>query len=144
VLTQRVDHLPWSTATPASPGWTPSCRSWSVYHPFWLGLGAAAFGLLLALLATSLLRTRISPRLWRAVHWAAYACWPIALVRGFGIGAGDTRSGWGLAAAVGAVLWRVGTTIPTRPHVGVSTRKRGRDDDRDTSGHPPPAARRLV
>lgn len=91
----------------------------SVYHPFWLGLGATAFDLLLALVVSSLLRTRISPRLWRAVHWAAYACWPVALVHGFGIGAGDTRSGWGLAvvllclAAVAvAVLMRVRTTHP--------------------------------
>jgi DMSO/TMAO reductase YedYZ heme-binding membrane subunit len=91
----------------------------SVYHPFWLGLGAAAFDLLLALVATSLLRTRMNPRVWRAVHWAAYACWPVALVHGFGIGAGDTQSGWGLAvviaclaAVAAAVLWRVSTTDP--------------------------------
>jgi len=100
----------------------------SVYHPFWLGLGAAAFDLLLALVVTSLLRTRISPRLWRAVHWAAYACWPVALLHGFGIGAGDTQSGWGLvvvlaclAAAIGAVLWRVGTSHPdTQARSGVN------------------------
>lgn len=91
----------------------------SVYHPFWLGLGAAAFDLLLALVVSSLLRPRINARLWRAVHWAAYACWPVALLHGIGIGAGDTQSGWGLgvvvaclAAAVGAVLWRVNTTHP--------------------------------
>ncbi|HEY0451567.1 ferric reductase-like transmembrane domain-containing protein [Actinophytocola sp.] len=91
----------------------------SVYHPFWLGLGAAAFDLLLALVVTSLLRSRVNPRLWRAVHWAAYACWPVALVHGFGIGAGDTRTGWGLAvvlgclaAGTGAVLWRLSTSHP--------------------------------
>jgi methionine sulfoxide reductase heme-binding subunit len=91
----------------------------SAYQPFWLGLGAAALDLLAALLVTSLLRTRISPKVWRTVHWAAYACWPIALLHGFGIGDGDTRSGWGIAlvlgcvaAAVAAVLWRVGTSHP--------------------------------
>lgn len=91
----------------------------SVYHPFWLGLGAAAFDLLLALLATSLLRTRIPPRVWRAVHWAAYACWPVALLHGFGIGADDTQSGWGMAvvlacvaAVAAAVMWRAVTTHP--------------------------------
>ena len=31
------------------------------------------------MVATSLLRHRIGPRVWRAVHWAAYACWPVAL-----------------------------------------------------------------
>jgi predicted ferric reductase len=88
----------------------------SAYQPFWVGLGAAAFELLVALLVTSLLRTRIRPRAWRAVHWAAYACWPVAVLHGFGIGGGDTRSGWGVAVVVGcvaavggAVVWRAGT-----------------------------------
>lgn len=89
----------------------------SVYHPFWLGLGAAAFDLLAALLVTSLLRARINPRLWRGVHWAAYACWPLAVAHGLGIGGNDTRSPLGIAAVVAcvlavviAVLWRAGTT----------------------------------
>lgn len=89
----------------------------SVYHPIWLGLGAAAFDMLLALLVTSLLRARINPRLWRGVHWAAYACWPVAVVHGFAIGAGDTQSLLGIAvvggcvlAVLGAVIWRAGTT----------------------------------
>ena len=88
----------------------------SDYQPFWVGLGAAAFDLLLALIVTSLLRTRIRPRVWRAVHWAAYACWPIAVVHGFGIGDGGTRSLLGVAVAVGcvaavggALVWRAGT-----------------------------------
>ncbi|GAB1516864.1 ferric reductase-like transmembrane domain-containing protein [Actinophytocola sp. KF-1] len=91
----------------------------SAYHPFWLGLGAAAFDLLLALLATSLLRTRIAPRSWRIVHWTAYLCWPVAVLHGFGIGEGDTQTGWGVAvvlacvvAVAAAVLWRVSTTHP--------------------------------
>jgi len=88
----------------------------SDYQPFWVGLGAIAFDLLVALLVTSLLRTRIPPRVWRAVHWAAYACWPIAVLHGFGTGGDDTQSGWGvgvvvgcIAAVGGAVVWRAGT-----------------------------------
>jgi DMSO/TMAO reductase YedYZ heme-binding membrane subunit len=65
----------------------------SVYRPLWLGLGAAAFDLLLALTATSLLRPRISQRLWRAVHWTAYLCWPLAFVHSLGAGT-DTGSGF--------------------------------------------------
>ncbi len=65
----------------------------SEYRPFWLGLGAVAFDLLLALIATSLLRNRISPWAWRSVHWLAYACWPIALLHGFGTGS-DARNSW--------------------------------------------------
>lgn len=65
----------------------------SPYRPVWLGLGTVAFDLLLALVATSLLRTRVGPRLWRAVHWLAYASWPVALVHSLGTGS-DARFGW--------------------------------------------------
>jgi methionine sulfoxide reductase heme-binding subunit len=83
------------------------------YRPFWLGLGALAFDLLLALIVTSLLRERIGYRAWRAVHWAAYLCWPVALFHGLGTGT-DTRVGvvlvlylGSIAAVVGAVCWRL-------------------------------------
>jgi NADH:ubiquinone oxidoreductase subunit F (NADH-binding) len=53
----------------AGIGWLDTVLPFvSVYHPFWLGLGAVAFDLLLALAGTSLLRTRIPPRAWRAVQ----------------------------------------------------------------------------
>ena len=65
----------------------------SRYRPLWLGFGAVAFDLLLALVVTSLLRARIGYRAWRAVHWLAYASWPFALVHGLGTGS-DSRFGW--------------------------------------------------
>jgi DMSO/TMAO reductase YedYZ heme-binding membrane subunit len=86
----------------------------SPYRPVWLGLGAVAFDLLLALVATSLLRARIGYRLWRRVHWLAYASWPIALVHALGTGS-DARLGWlqivgfgSLAAVALATLGRLG------------------------------------
>jgi sulfoxide reductase heme-binding subunit YedZ len=86
----------------------------SPYRPVWVGLGAVAFDLLLALVATSLLRARIAPRLWRAVHWLAYAAWPVALLHSLGTGS-DARFGWMAALGIGcliavslAVLARVG------------------------------------
>jgi hypothetical protein len=75
----------------------------SAYRPLWLGLGALAFDLLLALTLTSLLRRRLGFGAWRAVHWAAYACWPLALVHGLGTGS-DTRYGWMLALTLACVL----------------------------------------
>lgn len=85
----------------------------SPYRPVWLGLGTVAVDLLVALVATSLLRGRIGYRAWRAVHWAAYACWPAALVHGLGTGS-DTRYGWAallamvcLASVAGSVWWRL-------------------------------------
>jgi methionine sulfoxide reductase heme-binding subunit len=65
----------------------------SGYRPFWLGLGAVAFDLLLALTATSLLRARVGLRTWRALHWLAYAAWPIALAHSLGTGS-DARVAW--------------------------------------------------
>jgi hypothetical protein len=86
------------------------------YRPFWLGLGAVAFDLLVAVVVTSLLRERIGYRAWKAVHWAAYACWPVALLHGLGTGS-DTRFRWAVIVNVGcllvvlaAVLFRIGWT----------------------------------
>jgi hypothetical protein len=86
----------------------------SAYRPVWLGLGALSFDLILALTITSLLRTRMGYRSWRAVHWLAYASWPIALMHGLGTGS-DTHQRWMLAIdvvciliVVAATLWRVG------------------------------------
>jgi sulfoxide reductase heme-binding subunit YedZ len=97
----------------------------SPYRPIWLGLGAVAFDLLLALIVTSLLRAHIGLRSWRAVHWLAYASWPVALVHSLGTGS-DARTSWfGLfaLASVGvvvlSVLWRVGSSAETRPRVRV-------------------------
>jgi DMSO/TMAO reductase YedYZ heme-binding membrane subunit len=85
----------------------------SPYRPIWLGLGAVSFDLLLAIAITSVVRRRLGYPVWRAVHWLSYACWPIALVHGFGTGS-DTRIEWVLgvslaclAAVLGAVWWRL-------------------------------------
>jgi methionine sulfoxide reductase heme-binding subunit len=84
----------------------------SSYHPFWLGLGAVALDLLIALVATSLIRNRLGLRAWRRVHWAAYVCWPVALAHGLGIGT-DRKTIWVFAltlacalAVAGTVTWR--------------------------------------
>ena len=65
----------------------------SHYRPFWLSLGTIAFDMVLALVLTSMVRTRLSYRTWRAVHWLAYASWPIALWHGLGTGS-DSRVSW--------------------------------------------------
>ena len=78
----------------------------SHYRPLWLGFGALSFDLLLALIVTSLLRARLGLRAWRAVHWAAYLCWPVAVLHGLGTGT-DARSVWLqalTAVCVGAVV----------------------------------------
>ncbi|MEU9878977.1 ferric reductase-like transmembrane domain-containing protein [Streptomyces phaeochromogenes] len=78
----------------------------SDYQPLWLGLGTVALDLMLAVLITSLFRERLGHRTWRAVHWLAYASWPVALIHGMGIGT-DTGTDWMLwltVTCVAAVL----------------------------------------
>jgi sulfoxide reductase heme-binding subunit YedZ len=103
VLDGYVD-IGWAdTVLPFLAGW----------RPLWVGLGTVAIDLLLAIAVTSLLRARVGRRAWRAVHWLAYACWPLALAHGLGAGS-DSGQAWVLAldaaavAAVGgAVAWRL-------------------------------------
>ena len=79
------------------------------YRPLWLGLGAVAFDLLLAVAVTSLVRARMGHSAWRGIHWLAYAAWPTAVVHGFGTGS-DVHQTWlvGITAAcVVAVLLAV-------------------------------------
>jgi DMSO/TMAO reductase YedYZ heme-binding membrane subunit len=92
----------------------------SAYRPVWLGLGAVAFDLLLALVVTSLLRVRIGVRVWRAVHWLAYASWPVALVHALGTGS-DSRTAW-LAAIAIASLVVVVLAVVTRLGLGTGPR----------------------
>lgn len=85
----------------------------SDYQPLWLGLGTVAFDLLLAVVITSLLRNRIGHRTWRAMHWLAYASWPVALVHGIGIGT-DTGTDWMTwltIACVATALAAAGTRV---------------------------------
>jgi len=92
----------------------------SYYRTFWLGLGVIALELLLAIAITSLLRRFVGQSSWRAIHWFAYAAWPVAVLHGFGTGT-DSWSAWFLllaAASVGAVavalLFRL-TAVPSDP-----------------------------
>jgi len=89
-----------------------------IYRPFWLGLGAVAFVLLLAVTVTSLVRRRLGHSTWRGVHWLAYACWPVAVLHGFGTGS-DVHQTWMLlidiaciVAVLGAVVVRVAIGWP--------------------------------
>jgi hypothetical protein len=93
------------------------------YRPLWLGLGVLSVELLAALVVTSLLRHRIPFRLWRAVHLAAYACWPLALLHTLGTGS-DVRSAWALVIGLGcvgtvvfALAWRLISDTPRLPGV---------------------------
>ena len=99
----------------------------SGYRPLWLSLGTISFDMILALILTSLFRERLSYRAWRAVHWLAYASWPVALWHGLGTGT-DTRLPWLLALDVlcvlvvaGSVLWRLQLLPAGRSRIAAMT-----------------------
>lgn len=54
--------------------------------PLWLGLGTVAVDLLAVITVVSLLRHRVGPRVFKAVHFGTYLLWPIALVHAIGTG----------------------------------------------------------
>ncbi len=96
VLDNYVDIGVVSAVVPFTSGWRPMA----------VGLGTVAFDLTLAIVATSLLRTRLGPRVWK------YAALPLAVLHALAAGT-DLGSGllrWitlGCAAAVvGAAGWR--------------------------------------
>jgi predicted ferric reductase len=107
IVTAIVDgyaKIPWlSTVVPFSSG----------YERFWIGLGTVAVDLFAALIVTSLLRDKLKPAVWRAVHWLAYVSYPVIVVHSFGASK-DLRSGWLLAltlATVFAVVTAIGYRV---------------------------------
>jgi hypothetical protein len=92
----------------------------STYRPFWLGLGAFAFDLLIAIALTSVVRRRLGHKAWRVTHWFAYVCWPVAVLHAVGSGSDITQL-WMQALLAGCVIalivavWaRVGFGWPSR------------------------------
>ncbi len=115
VLTTVLDSF---VSIPIQDAFVPFISS---YRPIWVGLGAIALDLMLALIITSLLRTRMGLLSWRLVHWTAYLCWPVAVLHGLGTGT-DTPVRWVLVltaccvlVVAGLTFWRLALAWPARP-----------------------------
>ncbi|HET9074022.1 MAG TPA: ferric reductase-like transmembrane domain-containing protein [Solirubrobacteraceae bacterium] len=87
-------------ATPLVAVIIPFAKS---YNTFWVGLGAAASDLMLAITITSIMRARVGARTWRAIHYAVYAAWPLAVLHGMGAGT-DASSFWLIALNILCIL----------------------------------------
>ena len=99
----------------------------SSYRPVQVALGVISMELIAAVIVTSLLRERIGQRVWRAVHWAAYGAWPLAVVHSILAGSDGTAT-WMLVvtgccvAGVGAcLLWRLTAGETNRSRLGAVT-----------------------
>jgi sulfoxide reductase heme-binding subunit YedZ len=103
VLTSILDtfvHLGWLAI--AIPFTSP-------YGRFWVGLGTIALDLMAAVFVSSLLRTRMAPTTWRAIHWLSYGCWPVALIHTFGMGT-DSGEHWVIILGILCII-SVGTAF---------------------------------
>jgi methionine sulfoxide reductase heme-binding subunit len=94
----------------------------SSYRPVPVALGVISLDLAIALIATSLLRDRIGHRAWRAIHWAAYAAWPLAVAHSITAGS-DGFALW-MLAVTGVCVFAVGTAFFWRLAVGDTNRRR--------------------
>ena len=90
----------------------------SPYRTLWLSLGALSFDALIAVMVTSLWRRHMNYRAWKAVHWASWAAWLVAVLHGLGTGT-DTTNGWAqliyvacAALVLAACWWRIAVGWP--------------------------------
>jgi sulfoxide reductase heme-binding subunit YedZ len=113
VVDTYVDIRWWQAIVPAG----------ATYEPVWLGLGTLSLDLLAVVTLTSLLRTRLGHRSWRAVHLVSWLAWGAAVVHSVGIGT-DLASPSGLAvlpvagcvaAVVVALAVRLGRAVRRAP-----------------------------
>ena len=92
----------------------------SSYRPVDVAFGVISLYLVTAVLLTSLIRDRLSQRTWRAVHWLAYAAWPMAVYHSLTAGS-DAFAPWMLvlvgaccATVIGVLVWRWSVMWPGR------------------------------
>lgn len=85
----------------------------AAWRPLWVGFGALAVDVLLVVVVTSLLRRRLSARLWRGVHVLAYLIWPFAVAHALGAGTdvGTSTVRWIGLACVGLVVLAAGRRV---------------------------------
>ncbi len=102
VVDEYVDITWWHALVPFS----------SAFHRPWLGLGTVALLLMGTVVASSLLRHRLSRRTWYSVHQAVWLLWLTSVVHGIGMGTDLTDRWWPatvgcVAATSAAAAWRV-------------------------------------
>src|SRR5216683_728752 len=97
-----------------SIGWIAAVLPFtSHYETLALGAGTLAVDLGGAVLITSLLRSRLGLRTWRAVHYLAYLAWPVAFVHAIRA-ASYNQHLWWVALAEWGSLTAVATAVVVR------------------------------
>ncbi len=100
------------------------------FNPVAAAFGTVATDLVIAIVITSMLRSRLSRRVWFWVHWTSYLCWPVSVVHAVLNASFRGTTWWTLAvplfsmvAIVVALVYRrrdrrrVGVPLAERGHV---------------------------
>ena len=72
----------------------------SDYKTFWVGLGTVASDLVLLLILSSLLRLKLSAKVWRTLHFTAYALWPLSWLHFVNTGTDSAHGRFGIWVAI--------------------------------------------
>jgi sulfoxide reductase heme-binding subunit YedZ len=100
----------------------------SGWKPLPVAFGTLAVDLLVLVVLTSLVRSRIPERLWRGIHRTSYLLWPLAFLHGLTAGT-DMHSAWVLglvllcaaaAGAASAAAWSGRTRAAARAPAAVA------------------------
>jgi hypothetical protein len=89
----------------------------STWHPLAVAWGVVALYLLLAVEITSLVRSRISHRVWRGVHYASFGLFVTATVHGLAAGTDTTREVAVFVAAAAGLAFLILVAIRALPYL---------------------------
>lgn len=115
------------------------------FNPWPAALGVVALDLLLAIVISSALRQRMSKRVWLAVHWTSYACFPVAVAHAVTNASFRGGTWWTLTVPLLSVVMVIVALIyrrraRRRAPLALKNRGRVRVPDAETSSSPPPSA----
>ena len=95
VMDEFVDIRWWHAVVPVGAG----------FEPLWVGLGTLAVDLILLVVVTSLLRTRLTHRGWRGVHYLAWLAWLLGMAHGLAVGTDiESRTPWAIAPTLACIV----------------------------------------
>lgn len=99
------------------------------FNPVAAAFGTVATDLVIAIVVTSMLRSRLSRRLWFWVHWTSYLCWPVSVVHAVLNASFRGTTWWTLAVPLLSMVAIVVALIyrrRDRRRVGVPLAQRGK------------------
>jgi sulfoxide reductase heme-binding subunit YedZ len=101
----------------------------ATFNPVAAAFGTVATDLVLAIVFTSMLRSRLSRRVWFWVHWTSYLCWPVSVVHAVLNASFRGTTWWTLAVPLLSMVAIIAALIyrrRDRRRVGIPVAERGR------------------